>query len=121
MKLKRLFPITLALFMMFSALASANSSQSSPEKESVKIDFSLEGRNVNVLSLEDGKLESYDENGVKTTTYLKPKELAVKAAEVQGASSSGDVGIFSYDTNIINMHVPRNITGNEGADRKSVV
>ncbi|MUG68510.1 hypothetical protein GNP94_21275 [Paenibacillus campinasensis] len=105
-KFKQTFLLMLTLVMCFSTsvFAAENEMARKPGK-AVEIDFSLEARNVNVLHLGEGKLESYDEHGIKTTSYLTAAEVKAKVAEV---------GTMSYDTGNLNINVPRNIDGNQG-------
>ncbi|NGP61614.1 hypothetical protein FLT15_25680 [Paenibacillus thiaminolyticus] len=116
MKVNKLFSLMLVIVMLMATpvFAADNGSVSAREKDSAKIDFSLEGRNVNVLSLKDGKLESYDDNGVKTTIFLTQEQIEEKLAEFSPASTD-QIGTMSYDSGEINMYVPKNINGNQGA------
>lgn len=58
-----------------------------------------------MLSIEDGKLTSYDKEGVKTITYLSEAKVKEKVSEI---------GIMSFDTGYIDQYVPKNIDGNQG-------
>jgi hypothetical protein len=116
MKVNKLFSLMLVIVMLMATpvFAADNGSVSAREKDSAKIDFSLEGRNVYVLTWEDGKLESYDDKGVKTTTYLTKDQLEEKLAEF-GTTSTGQIGTMDFNTGSVNVYVPKNIDGNQGA------
>lgn len=107
MKLKKLLVVMLVLVMGLSTsvFAADFSDGIETSRTPIEVDFSIEGRDINVLSLDDGKLISYDEDGVKTVTYLSKKEIATKLPEI---------GIMSFDTGDINQYVPKNIDGNQG-------
>ncbi|KOP64684.1 hypothetical protein AMS62_05005 [Bacillus sp. FJAT-18019] len=116
MKLNKLFPLmlVLAMFLTTSVFAADNGTESTRIKDSAQIDFSVEGSNVSVLTVETGELEAYDENGNKTTTLLSKVQVAQKLAELKEASHD-QIGTMSYNTGEINMTVPKNINGNQGA------
>ncbi|WCR24852.1 hypothetical protein L3476_15830 [Paenibacillus thiaminolyticus] len=92
MKVNKLFSLMLVIVMLMATpvFAADNGSVSAREKDSAKIDFSLEGRNVNVLSLKDGKLESYDDNGVKTTIFFNARTNRREACRVQPSLNGSD-------------------------------
>ncbi|SEK49591.1 hypothetical protein [Paenibacillus sp. OK003] len=112
MKFRKIFMLALTMVMIFSTsvFAAANDKEvtRTPGKK-VEIDFSLGARNVDVLDLKTRKLDSYDEYGAKVTTYLTAAQVADKVAEAE-------YGTMNYDTSNINMHVPININGNQGAN-----
>ncbi|MFL1675661.1 hypothetical protein [Paenibacillus dendritiformis] len=116
MKVNKLFSLMLVIVMLMATpvFAADNGSEPARVKNSAEIDFSLEGSNVTVLTLEDGKLESYDKNGVKTTIFLTTEQIEEKLAEFS-ATSTDQLGTMSYNSGEINMYVPKNINGNQGA------
>ncbi|WP_174810933.1 hypothetical protein [Paenibacillus alvei] len=117
MKLNKLLScamvLSLSLFSVAPAFAADKGTESVRVQDSVKVNTSLEGRGVDVITLKEGKLESFDENGVKTTTFLTKEQLA---HYTQLSTGSGDeFGTMSYNTELIPVYVPRNIDGNQGA------
>lgn len=76
------------------------------EVVSPEIDFSLGASNINILSLDTGRLESFDSDGLVTVTYLEPVEVEQKLIELAEERA--------FNTGFVNVFVPRNVTGNEG-------
>ncbi|GGH65670.1 hypothetical protein GCM10008014_45280 [Paenibacillus silvae] len=102
--------LAIAMVMLFSTsvFAAPVQVQDRTPNEKVEIDFSQEGRNVDVLNVATGELVSYDDKGTKITTFLTPEQVASRTGQ-------GEVGLFDYDTGLVNITVPKNINGNQGA------
>lgn len=111
MKLKRsLLMLTLVMFLSTAVMASASGQQEREVGEPVEIDFSIEGKGVEVLTPETGLLEKYDHDGVKTIEYLSEEEVEAILAEAKETK----IEPLSYDTGEVSVNVPLNIDGNQG-------
>lgn len=106
MKFKKAFYLMLTISMLLTTSAYA-----AGQVEEARSGTGPEGVTVNVLTLADGKLTAYDENGVETVSYLTQEQITEKLAEAESAAAD-QIGAKTVSTTQ-HVSIPREINGNQ--------